>query len=209
MGCTLVALWLLLAPGGLFAQAVRAQSAQPMDADFAARVREWTTRPEFLSPFVDQLPVADGIPSPKDLLGHHAGAPRELTYYAELLEYYRALAAASPRVSIMSAGRTDEDREMVVVAIASVETIRDLERYRGYLDQLADPRDLSEMEAAQVIAQTKPIYHFMAGLHSGETGPPEMLMELAYRLAVEEGPLFDQIRDRQRAARLGDPVRAA
>ena len=49
----------------------------------------------------------------------------------------------------------------------------------------------------------------MAGLHSGETGPPEMLMELAYRLAVEEGPLFDQIRDRQRAARLGDPVRAA
>ena len=152
MGCTLVALWLLLAPGGLFAQAVRAQSAQPMDADFAARVREWTTRPEFLSPFVDHLPVADGIPSPKDLLGHHAGAPRELTYYAELLEYYRALAAASPRVSIMSAGRTDEDREMVVVAIASEETIRDLERYRGYLDQLADPLDLSEMEAAQVIA---------------------------------------------------------
>ena len=35
----------------------------------------------------------------------------------------------------------------------------------------------------------------MAGLHSGETGPPEMLMELAYRLAVEEGPLFERIRD--------------
>ena len=32
------------------------------------------------------------------------------------------------------------------------------------------------------------------GLHSAETGPPEMLMELAYRLAVEESPLFDQIR---------------
>ena len=190
-----MALWLLMAPGGLVAQAGRAQSTQPMDADFATRVREWTTRPEFVSPLVDHLPVADGIPSPKDVLGHHAGAPRELTYHAELLEYYRALAAASPRVSIMSAGRTDEDREMVVVAIASEATIRDLERYRVYLDQLADPRDLSELEAAQVIAQAKPIYHFMAGLHSAETGPPEMLMELAYRLAVEEGPLFDQIRD--------------
>ena len=165
-----------------------------MDADFATRVREWTTRPEFLSPLVDHLPVADGIPSPKDVLGHHAGAPRELTYHAELLEYYRALAAASPRVSIMSTGRTDENREMVVVAIAAQDTIRDLERYRGHLSQLADPRDLSELEAAQVIAQAKPIYHFIAGLHSGETGPPEMLLELAYRLAVEEGPLFDQIR---------------
>ena len=36
----------------------------------------------------------------------------------------------------------------------------------------------------------------MGGLHSGETGPPEMLMELAYRLAVEETPLIRQIRDR-------------
>ena len=195
--CTL-ALGLLVASSGLFAQVARAQSpqpSQPMDADFSARVREWTTRPEFLSPLVDHLPVADGIPSPREVLGHHVGAPRELTYYAELLAYYRALAAASPRVSIMSAGRTDEDREMVVVAIANQDTIRDLEQYRGYLGQLADPRALSEADAERVIAQAKPIYHFMAGLHSGETGPPEMLMELAYRLAVEDGPLFDQIRD--------------
>jgi len=196
--CTL-ALGLLLASGGAFAQAGRAQNAQatqPMDADFAARVREWTTRPEFLSPLVDHLPVGDGIPSPKDVLGHHAGAPRELTYHADLLRYYRALAAASPRVSIMTAGRTDENREMVVVVIADQDTIRNLEQYRGYLSQLADPRGLSEPEAGRVIALAKPIYHFMAGLHSGETGPPEMLMELAYRLAVEDGPLFDQIRDK-------------
>ena len=35
---------------------------------------------------------------------------------------------------------------------------------------------------------------FSGGLHSAETGPPEMLMELAYRLVAEESPLFDQIR---------------
>ena len=71
----------------------------------------------------------------------------------------------------------------------------DLERYRGYLAQLADPRTISETEAQDIIKDGKPIYHFMAGLPSGETGPPEMLMELAYRLAVEEGPLFDRIRE--------------
>jgi hypothetical protein len=34
----------------------------------------------------------------------------------------------------------------------------------------------------------------MAGLHSAETGPPEMLMELAYRLAVEDSPIINEIR---------------
>ena len=181
----------------LLAPATGAQpgGGQAMDADFVERVREWTTRPEFLSPLVDHLPVSDRVPSPKDAIGHHAGAPRELTYYAEMLEYYRALAAASPRVSVSPIGRTDEDREMVVVTIANEATLAGLERYRQDLARLADPREIGEAEARDVIARAKPIYVLMAGLHSGETGPPEMLMELAYRLAVEEGPLFDRIRD--------------
>lgn len=181
----------------LLAPAASAQpgGGQAMDADFAARVREWTTRPEFLSPLVDHLPLSDGVPSPKDILGHHAGAPRELTYYADMLEYYRALADASPRVSIQPIGRTDEDREMVVVTIADAATLAELDRHRDGLARLADPRGLSEADAEAVIARTRPIYLLMAGLHSSETGPPEMLMELAYRLAVEEGPLFERIRN--------------
>ena len=82
------------------------------------------------------------------------------------------------------------------MVVADEASIRDLERYRGYLAQLADPRSLSDAEARSIIASAKPIYHLMGGLHSGETGPPEMLMELAYRLAVEESPLIRQIRDR-------------
>src|SRR5437764_13724074 len=35
---------------------------------------------------------------------------------------------------------------------------------------------------------------FTGSLHSAETGPSEMLMELAYRLAVEDSTLYDQIR---------------
>ena len=187
---TTVLAFMLLAPA-----AIAQSGGQAMDADFAARVREWTTRPEFLSPLVDHLPLGDRVPSPKEILGHHAGAPRELTYYAEMLEYYRALAAASPRVTLSPIGRTDEDREMVVVTIANETTLAELERYRRDLARLADPRGLSEADAEAVIAGAKPIYLLMAGLHSGETGPPEMLMELAYRLAVEEGTLFDRIRD--------------
>ena len=188
-------LW-TLGPGA-FPPAVAGQSGprQEMDADFAARVREWTTRPEFLSPLVDHLPASDAVPSPRDVIGHHVGAPRELTYYADFLAYYRALATASPRVAIDSIGQTDEGREMVVVTIADEATVANLESYRQDLARLADPRGLSEAEAQAVLARARPIYVLMAGLHSSETGPPEMLMELAYRLAVEEGALFDRIRD--------------
>ena len=169
--------------------------AATQDEDFAGAVKTWTTKPEFLSPLVDHLPKVGGVPSPKDIIGHHVGAPGKLTYYDEILRYYRALAAASPRVKVMNIGKTDEGRDLVVVAIASADTIRDIERYRGYLAQLADPRGITEGQAQEVIAKAKPIYHVMGGLHSGETGPPEMLMELAYRLAAEETPLLQQVRD--------------
>ncbi len=73
--------------------------------------------------------------------------------------------------------------------------IRNLETYRGYLGQLADPRKINDAQAQEIIAKAKPIYHLMGGLHSGETGPPEMLMELAYRLVTEDSPLIKGIRD--------------
>ncbi|MBP7571198.1 MAG: hypothetical protein KBA95_14150, partial [Acidobacteria bacterium] len=184
---------LALSSAGLVLPA--AQAPQAADGEFARLVREWTTRPEFISPLVDYLPVAAGIPSPRDVIGHHVGEPKKLTYYEDILKYYRALAAASPRVRVMEIGTSDEGRPLVVVAIASADTMAGLESYRERLARLADPRQLSEAQARQVIEEAKPIYHVMAGLHSGETGPPEMLMELAYRLAADESPLYREIRD--------------
>src|SRR5262245_21874976 len=109
----------------LLGSVVSAQQSKPQqqDQDFARSVKEWTTRPEFISPLVDHLPVVPGIPSPKDGLGHHIGAPGKLTYHAEALGYYRALAAKTPRVKVFSIGTTDEGRECVVVAVGSDESI--------------------------------------------------------------------------------------
>ncbi len=178
----------------ILAAAAVAAPAQPQDEEFARLVKEWTTRAEFLNPLVDHLPRAAGVPSPKDVLGYYAGAPKKLTHVADLNRYYRALAAASKRVKVIPAGMTDEGRECLVVAISDEDTIGRLDTYKGYLARLADPRGLDPAEARRIIAQAKPIYMFTGGLHSAETGPPEMLMELAYRLAVEESPLYEQIR---------------
>src|SRR5580700_1104089 len=177
---------------GAFASAAFAQQAQ--DPDYARLVKEWTTRPEFMTPLVDHLPKAAGVPSPKDVLGYYVGAPKKLTHVADLDRYYRALAAASKRVKIFPAGQTDEGREQMVVAISDEDTIRNLDTYKGYLAKLAEPRGLSDAHRKHIIAQAKPIYMFTGGLHSAETGPPEMMMELAYRIAVDEAPLYEQIR---------------
>jgi hypothetical protein len=169
--------------------------AQKQDEDFAKSVKEWTTQSYYSSPLVDHLPRVEGIPMPKDVLGYHIGAPSKLTYYADILKYYRALAAASPRVRIETIGKSDEDRELVVVWISSDDNIKNVETNRGNLAKIADPRGLTPEQVRELIATTKPHYHLMGGLHSGETGPSEMLMELAYRLVVESSPLIRQIRD--------------
>src|SRR4051794_25512633 len=169
--------------------------AQQQDADFEKSVKAWTTQPYFISPLVDHLPVVKGIPSPKEILGYHIGAPYKLTYYADILKYYRALAAATPRVRVETIGKSDEGRELVVVWVSSDDNMRNLQKNRDNLAKIADPRGLSPDQIKQLIATTKPHYHFMGGLHSGETGPSEMLMELCYRIATETSPLIRQIRD--------------
>jgi hypothetical protein len=184
----------ILALAAIAAGLVLTQTRQAQDDDYAKAVKEWTTRPEFMSPLVDHLPKVPGVPSPKGVLGYYIGTPKKLTHTAEIGKYYRALAAASKRVKVMTTGTTDEGRECLVAVIADEDTIRDLDRYKGYLARLADPRGLSAADAKQIIAQAKPIYFLTGGLHSAETGPPEMLMELAYRIAVEDAPLYDSIR---------------
>ena len=170
--------------------------AQRQDEDFAKSVKEWTTQPFYMSPLVDHLPRVQGIPTPKDVLGYHVGAPGKLTYYADILKYYRALAAAAPnRVKIETIGKSDEDRELIVVWVSSDANIKNLQVNRDNLAKIADPRGLTPEQARTLIATTKPQYHLMGGLHSGETGPSEMLMELTYRLVTETSPLIKQIRD--------------
>ena len=179
--------FLLVGGAGLPAQQWVTETRDPkqtQDEDFAKAYKEWTGEPRYGSPLVDHLPKVAGIPTPKDILGYHIGAPNKLTYYADILKYYRALAAATPRVKIETIGKSDEDRELVVVWVSSDANIKNLQQNKENLAKLADPRGLSDAQITQLVATTKPNYHFMGGLHSGETGPSEMLMELVYRLAT-------------------------
>ncbi len=98
-------------------------------------------------------------------------------------------------MTIESIGTTDEGRELVVVWVSSEQNIKALQQNRDRLAKLADPRGLSDAQVQQLIATTKPSYHLTGGLHSSESGPSEMLMELVYRLATETSPIITRIRN--------------
>jgi hypothetical protein len=164
------------------------------DASYTEKIRSATTGPEFMTDLVDHLPASTTVPNPEKANGYIAGAPDHLTYAEDVHRYMRALAAASPRVRVFSIGKTEEGREMILVAISDEATIAKLDEYKNVTKRLADPRKLSAEEAEKLIATGKPMYYMTGAMHSPETGSPEMFMELAYRLAVEETPFVQAIR---------------
>ena len=170
---------------------------QPVDEAYTAKIHKYTTAPYFSSPLVDYLPASKNVPTPEVVLGDVAGAPGILPYAEEVYKYMRMLEQASPRVKVISIGTTEEGREMIAVAVSSEENLKKLEENRARLAKLADPRaiHLDDAEADKLVAESTPVYYITGTIHSPETGAPTALMELAYRLAVDESPYIKDIRD--------------
>ncbi len=194
-GCRTALLALCAALAAGVANSAQQPEPQQNDGEYARLVKEWTTKPEFISPLVDHLPVRTGIPRPKDVLGYHIGMPKKLTNVADQQRYFRELEKATPRVKTMIVGRSEEGRDIMIAFVSSETNITNLEVNRQNMKRLADPRSLSEVEAKQLVAATRPHYHISAGLHSVEYSPPETVLELAYRLAVSDDPYIRQIRE--------------
>jgi len=170
---------------------------QPIDEEYTKKIREYTTEPFFNSPLTDYLPASPTVPTPKAVLGDVAGAPGKLPYAEEVYSYMRMLEKASPRVKVYSIGTTEEGREMIAVAVASEKLLAKLDENRARLAKLADPRtiNLNDDEADKLVAESFPIYYITGTIHSVETGAPTALMELAYRLAVDDSAYVKNIRD--------------
>lgn len=170
---------------------------QAVDEEYTKKIREYTTETFFNSPLTDYLPASPNVPTPKAVLGDVAGAPGKLPYAAEVYSYMRMLEKASPRVKVYSIGTTEEGREMIAVAVASESLLGKLDENRARLTKLADPRtiNMNDDEADRLVAQSFPIYYITGTIHSTETGSPTALMELAYRLVVDESPYVRTIRD--------------
>jgi hypothetical protein len=172
-----------------------AAPAPRINEAYTAKIKEYTTEKHFLTELVDHLPASDKVPSPDKVLGYVVGTPNKLTHTALMHKYYRELEKASPRVRVFTAPeRSEEGREQLLVLVSDEANIAKLDRHKEITARLADPRKTNDLEAQQLIGEGKAFYWASGSIHSPETGSPEMLMELAYRLAVSDSPFIDSIR---------------
>src|SRR6201987_898118 len=186
----IVSFILLALSSAAFAQAPDVPDPGSVEAIAAA-----TTDPHYVSPWVSYVPQSKTVPSPGKFFGRIMGAPGELAGTEKAYSYARALAAASPRVRVFTIGKSEEGRDIVMLAIADEAGIRDIERLKSATGALADPRRTDQAAAEKLVAASRPTYYFNAALHSDETGSTEAMLELAYRLAVSEQPMIRRIRE--------------
>ena len=175
--------------------AAEATPPQKLDEAYTALIKKHLVDPRFTTELVDHMPASETVPSPLKFFGRIPGTPGELTYAKDIERYYQELAKTSPRVKFWKLGTTEEGRDQVVIAIADEASLKNLDSYKAALAALGDPRKTTPEQARATIKSAKPVYWITSGIHSPETGGPEMLIELAYRLAVEETPLVQNIRN--------------
>jgi hypothetical protein len=164
------------------------------EAGSAEAIAALTGSLRFLPPAVAYLPESAGVPSPAAVLGHLAGAA-EVGRTADVHRYFRRLAAASDRVRVQAIGSSEEGREILLAVVSASHNLAELAYFREAAARLADPRRTGPQEAERLAGSGKLVYYLAGGLEPGEVASPEMLAELAYRLAVSERPEAQAVRE--------------
>jgi len=124
------------------------------------------------------------VQSPSQFLGMNVGADRTLADYRQIVSYFRALAANSPRVQVESLGKTTLGEDFIMAVISSEANMRDLARIRKTARQLADPRGLGDAQIDALTRDAKAVVIVTCNIHSSEIASSQMAMEWAYALAT-------------------------
>ncbi len=125
------------------------------------------------------------IPAPKDVLGFTPGDDRKLASWAQTVDYFQKLAAASNRVKYEEIGKSTLGNPFVYATISAPENLKNLEKYKQINDKLADPRLIKSNDkiAQSLIKEGKTIVLITCGVHSTEVGSELSSMLIADKLA--------------------------
>ena len=139
--------------------------------------------------------AAAEVPRPEEVIGFEPGDDYKLANWEELIEYYRALDAASDRVVLREIGRSVLGKPLLVLYVSSEENLRKLDRWREMSEALARAR-IDDETARRYSEEGKAVVWIDAGLHATEVSPSQMMPHLAYRVVTEESKEMERIRDR-------------
>lgn len=129
--------------------------------------------------FESEIPKDPSIPPPKEHLGYELG--ENFTIYADIVEYCKKLAEASPRVVYNEYGETYEGRTLLNLAISSEANIQNIKGIQDTHMNLLEPNTSD----AQSVIDTQPVFTSISyNIHGNEASTAEAAMQVAYRMAA-------------------------
>lgn len=140
-------------------------------------------------------PVSAQVPTPADVIGFAPGTDYKLADYDQVVDYFRALDAASDRVVVEEIGRSTLGKPLLLAVISSEANIRDRERYRDIARRLALAEGLTDDQARALAKEGKAVVWFDGGLHATEVAHGQLMPELAWHFATDESEETRRIRD--------------
>jgi len=146
--------------------------------------------------FLPTFANAQSVPTPTAHLGHAVGADSKLPGWDAVRSYFEALDAASPRVVLEKAGKTQEGRDLVLAVITSEENHARLGTLKEHARVLADPRGAKAAQIDSALGDGKVFVMISCAMHATEVAAPQFAMRLAHLLATsDEAPWADARRE--------------
>lgn len=145
--------------------------------------------------FLFCIPQIDAqIPKPEDVLGFKVGADYKIADYDQVSDYYKQLAASTDRVQIVEIGKSVMGKPIWMLYLSSEKNLEELDKWKSISTRLARA-EISAEEATQLVGEGKAIVWFDAGMHATERACAQMAIELAYKIASDDSPEMEKIRD--------------
>lgn len=135
------------------------------------------------------------IVAPATHLGFEVGTDLKLANWQQITSYFYRLAEQSNRILVEEIGKSTEGRPMLLATISAPTNLAQLEHYRSIQKQLADPRNLGEEQAADLIKQGKTVCLITCSIHASEVGAAQMSLELAYDMVSQNDAVTQEILD--------------
>ena len=132
--------------------------------------------------------VGAAVRSPAEYLGHAVGADRQLADHRQVVRYLEEVDAASDRLTLLHLGKTTLGNDLVVAAISSAANLANGTRLREVAARLADPRGLAADEKDRLVAEGRVIALVTFNIHATEIAASQLVLELAWDLAVQTDP---------------------
>ncbi len=126
------------------------------------------------------------IPTPQSVIGYVPGQWH--VSHDKLVEYMKALAAASPRITIEDRGKTFENRPLLLVTITSKKNHQNLESIRKKHLQLTE----NTINSSEIVSMPIVVYQGFS-IHGNEPSGSNASILAAYYLAAAQGQEIDTL----------------